>query len=511
MAGGIGCLVTSVEKLLKDDVRLPSPPAIAVRILDLVRRDNFSFHELGEIIQTDPALTSRILRLANSGCYAMPNKVSNFDTALAVLGGNALKNIALSFIIAQGFQGKRGDRFDFTRLWRRSVTSAVAGQLLSKEIGFKNDDTFITTLLQDIGIGAMFLSRRNDYLAVLDEKSVSGRTLKSVEQEIFDFDHQEVGSELLKLWGLPDSVYLPIRYHHDPDNAPLNLRPLCQVIRASDRLSAVYYGSGSVRNVRRSKELLLQEFGLRDERVMALIDAVALKSDEVLSQFNIESGRTQSYSQILQKANEELSRLNFSCETLIIEFKESKKRAELLATELKAANARLRSAAFRDDLTGLYNHRFFQETLTGELESAGRYRHPVSVILLDVDNFKEINDTYGHQGGDLVLRTIGQYLTRTSRSSDIAARYGGDEFVILLRDTTLDGARVRANSICTEIGTLPVLADGTSVRISVSIGVAGYSQRSPVTKDQLISLADKAMYQSKHDGRNRVSIQKEIA
>src|SRR6185295_10313569 len=194
MAGGIGCLVTSVEKLLKDDVRLPSPPAIAVRILDLVRRDNFSFHELGEIIQTDPALTSRILRLANSGCYAMPNKVSYFDTALAVLGGNALKNIALSFIIAQGFQGKRGDRFDFARLWRRAVTSAVAGQLLAAEIGFHSDDTFITTLLQDIGIGAMFLCRRNDYLTVLDEKNVSGRRLSEVEREVFDFDHQEVGA-----------------------------------------------------------------------------------------------------------------------------------------------------------------------------------------------------------------------------------------------------------------------------------------------------------------------------
>ena len=501
--------MTSVEKLLKDDVRLPTPPAIAVRILDVVKKDTFTFRQLGEIIQADPALTSRILRLANSACYGLRQTVSNFETALAVLGGNALKNIALSFIIAQVFQGKRGDRFDFSRLWRRSVTSAVAGQLLSAEIGFKSDDLFITTLLQDIGIGAMFLCRRNDYLAVLDEKIVSGRPLITVEREIFDFDHQEVGSEMLKMWGLPENVYIPIRYHHDAESAPLELRPLCRIIHASDRLSSVYYGSGSVRNVRRSKELLAYGFDLSEGRSLDLIDAVAQKSDEVLSQFNIESRKTQSYSQLLQKANEELSRLNLSCETLVVEFKESKARAERLATELKAANAKLRNAAFRDELSGLYNHRFFHESLSGEIESAERYRHPVSVIMMDVDNFKTINDTHGHQVGDAVLRGVGQYLLRSSRSSDIPARYGGDEFVILLRDTTVEGAKIRAKAICSELAATPIQADGVSVDITVSVGVAGYHQRVPVSKSELINLADKAMYQSKRDGRNRVSAQED--
>jgi len=503
--------VSSVEKLLKDDIRLPTPPAIAVRILDLLKRDNFAFRHLAEVIQTDPALASRILRLANSAFYSMPRRVSNFETAVAMLGGNALKNIALSFIIVQSFPGEKGGRFDFETLWRRSVTSAVAGQLLAAEIGLKSDDVFITALLQDIGIGAMYLCRPNDYLAVLDEKSVSGRILSAVEREIFDCSHAEVGAGLLKMWGLPESICLPIQYHHEPDDAPLELRPLCRVIQASDRLSAVYYGSGSVKNARRAKELLLNKFRLDDTRAMNLIDSVAQKSNEVLAQFKIRGERTVSYSQLLEKANEELSRLNISGETLIVEYREAKKRADQLAAELQAANLKLRAAAFRDDLTGLYNQRFFYESLANELETANRNKTPVSMIMFDVDNFKGINDSYGHQTGDMALRAIGDYLRRTGRMTDIAARYGGDEFVVLLRNTYLEGARIRGNAICDELALLPVVGNGVNIGITVSVGVAGYDQRVPMTKTHLIDLADKALYESKNNGRNRVSIQRGVA
>jgi diguanylate cyclase (GGDEF)-like protein len=497
--------VTPVEQLLRDDVRLPSPPAIAVRILTLVKQDKSSFRELANIIQADPALTGRILRVANSAMYAPAKKIGNIETAVAVLGENVLKNLALSFIVAQTFERQKGERFDIARLWRRSITAAVAGQLLSSAIGFKSDDIFITTLLQDIGIGAMFMCRRNEYLAVLDEKAVSGRQVTTIERQIFDFDHQEVGSTLLRMWGLPESVYEPIRYHHDVESAPLEMRQLCEVIRASDRLAAVYCGTSSVRNVHRAKELLLKTFDLDEDRAIRLIDEVAQKCGDLLSQFSIETERIPSYSEILEKANEELNRLNLSCQALVIEFKETQQKAESLATELKAANEKLRTAAFRDELTGLYNHRYFQEALTNELASVERYKHPASIAMFDVDNFKTINDNYGHRRGDAVLQAIGGYLQRTTRASDVAARYGGDEFVILLRETNLEGARVRADLICSDLRDLAIDIEGFKFEITVSVGIAGLQPGSPMTKELLIDLADQAMYLSKKAGRNRVS------
>src|SRR4051812_9548641 len=99
--------MTALEELLKDDIRLPSPPAIAVRILDVVRGDDFSFVDLANVIQTDPALTGRILRFANSSFYSLSRNVTSIETAVAVLGVNAVKNIALSFILAQSFPRSR--------------------------------------------------------------------------------------------------------------------------------------------------------------------------------------------------------------------------------------------------------------------------------------------------------------------------------------------------------------------------------------------------------------------
>jgi len=362
-------------------------------------------------------------------------------------------------------------------------------------------------LFQDIGIGAMFLARSEDYLSVRDEKTVSGRTLSEVEREVFSFDHQELGAALLKKWGLPENIYLPVQYHHRPDNAPLQLRTLCRVISASSHVSGVYYGNGSARNVRRSKELLREWFDLVENRAMSLIDAVAQKSDEVLSQFKLGSAKLQTYSQLLEKANQELSRLNFSSEVLVLEFKEAKKKADHLAAQLKAANEKLRNIAFRDEMTGLYNHGFFQESLMSELRSAQRTRQPLSLIIFDVDKFKTINVTYGHQSGDIALRFIADYLRQNTRSSDIAARYGGDEFVIILKETPLNVAMARATAICEGVRSMPANLGGSSITITISVGVAACDPGKELTNSQLIQQADEALYRSKHDGRNRVSFQ----
>lgn len=207
---------------------LPTPPAIALRILEVIKKGDASFIELARIIEVDPALTAKILKVANSSFYSMPNSVHTIEKALSVLGINITKNIALSFAIAKDMRGSDDTRFDFTYFWKRAVTTAVGAELLASLLHYKNDELFVSALLQDIGVLVMYLSRPEEYSQVLDEKRVSGTSILGIEQKVFGFDHQEAGAELLARWGLSETLSTLIRYHHRSDcpeemRTPVNL------------------------------------------------------------------------------------------------------------------------------------------------------------------------------------------------------------------------------------------------------------------------------------------------
>jgi len=169
-------------------------------------------------------------------------------------------------------------------------------------------------------------------------------------------------------------------------------------------------------------------------------------------------------------------------------------------------NARLYSLAITDSITKLYVHRYFQLRLDEEVKRSRRYNSTLSLLLCDIDHFKLINDQYGHQQGDIILREVSQILRRNIRSTDIAARYGGEEFVIILPETTQSDARIVAERIRRDTAKydFPALAPGQApLHCTISIGVAGFPLNAD-SKDELIQKADSSMYQAKGQGRNRV-------
>ena len=174
---------------------------------------------------------------------------------------------------------------------------------------------------------------------------------------------------------------------------------------------------------------------------------------------------------------------------------------------LEKANETLKKLAVRDGLTGLYNHRYFQEDLAHALLRAGRYKRIFSLIFLDVDHFKSYNDTHGHTMGDKLLRTIAQILKKSLRKSDLIARYGGDEFVISLPETAKDQTRNVAEKICKYVRNYPFPGRETQPlgKISLSIGVAAFPEDG-TDGSALIHSADQALYQAKKDGRDGVCV-----
>jgi diguanylate cyclase (GGDEF)-like protein len=168
-----------------------------------------------------------------------------------------------------------------------------------------------------------------------------------------------------------------------------------------------------------------------------------------------------------------------------------------------ALQAQLREQAIRDAVTGLFNRRYLEETLERELSRAARDSQPVSVIMMDIDRFKNLNDAHGHKAGDLMLRAIGDMLRNQTRQADVACRYGGEEFVIVLPGVSLPVAHRRAEQLRASVEELRLDYEHAMLMATVSVGVA-VSPDHAVTSDDLLRVADLALYQAKERGRNRV-------
>jgi diguanylate cyclase (GGDEF)-like protein len=176
--------------------------------------------------------------------------------------------------------------------------------------------------------------------------------------------------------------------------------------------------------------------------------------------------------------------------------------------ELEFTNARLKEFSFKDEVTGLYNRRFFSIRLEEEVSRYRRFNHPVSVVLLDLDGFKAINDDMGHAAGDETLRDMAEILMRYSRGINVICRYGGDEFAVLLVETSKDGARLYADRIRHVLSTHP-FAHGR--RLTASFGIASLPEDVAPGADELIRAADEALYAAKRAGKNRVSVYEDVA
>ncbi len=177
-----------------------------------------------------------------------------------------------------------------------------------------------------------------------------------------------------------------------------------------------------------------------------------------------------------------------------------------LVRDLRQQHERAEEEAITDELTGLSNHRRFRQILGKEVERAKRFDRPLSVVMLDLDDFKEINDNYGHLQGDRVLREVGRVLKLESREVDEPARYGGEEFAIALPETRIDGAMEVGERIRRRLDgmRIPLEGDTDSIPIHASVGVAGSPETTLDTKT-LVKAADQALYRAKQQGKNRTA------
>ena len=222
----------------------------------------------------------------------------------------------------------------------------------------------------------------------------------------------------------------------------------------------------------------------------------------ILNQLHNQNEKKEKRAAELALANQELRYQN--------EEKE-KRAAELVLADketfqLRESETLLREQSVRDPLTGLFNRRYMEETLIRELNRATRKQLPLGIIMLDIDHFKRLNDTYGHAGGDELLRRLGGFLQQHTRIADIACRYGGEEFILILPDASREVARERAEHIRQGIKHLRIPFQNRMLEIvTLSIGVAIFPMDGS-TLETVMKAADAALYQAKKAGRDRVIV-----
>lgn len=601
---------------LKASARLPSPSRVALDLIDRLKRDDVALPEICRLIQSDPGLTGRLLKLANSAAYARPRPaVAITPEVLMTLGLPAIRSLVLAFSLLDGVGAHQSQCFDFSAFWSRALLEACAAQRLGALTRqAPAAEMFTLGLVADIGRLALagFEPAAYDKLLETIGPHPAAERLAEAERAAFGFDHTELAAALLADWGFPKLFCEAVRWHALPAAAwpfeaegrnwritdtlalahrladSLDFDDAARQTRAADlEPAALRIGIGDWLNFadevletwREWGELLavptrmltpfsalqreatvlrssLRVLVIEDDPVARrLLEGVLGKAGfELRSTADAESGLElargwqpeivltdmllpgKSGLDLIRelRASEEggyqyiivISVLS-AVDKLVEAFAQGaddyvvkpldarvllarmqagarivRLRQELVERNLQLAEALRRAdeAALTDSVTGLPNRRYAMQRLAQEFASAERHGRPLSVLLIDIDHFRRINDLLGNAAGDAVLAEIALRLRDTVRLSDVVCRFGADEFLVIAVDTPLEALKRLIERIRERILAQPIKHRGQALKLAVSSSMAQKDADNPDV-DQLIRTVGRLLDAAK--ARNR--------
>ncbi|MCX6641540.1 MAG: GGDEF domain-containing protein [bacterium] len=508
--------IREIISILDHDKELPTLSPVVDKILKLVSDEKISIQQIAGVIQNDVSLSFKILKVVNSAFYGYPRKVGTLSQAMVILGLAAVKNLALSMSILEVFMqtSKSGPgNFNFKVIWERSLLSAVAARrlaILAKDP--REEEIFMASLLQDVGILVFIKYFPDEYSKLMETSARSATELINLEDQHFGINHTLLGEFLTNKWQLPRSLSVPILRHHEPENTlrggiaeeDPKIISLTQFVHLSHLASAIFYDEYRPDFVTKLVDRADKYFKIKANAITELLDNLSAEAKEVAEFFGLPPLDTRSYSELIMAANIELGRINLSYDQMNRELIASKRRAEELAEQLAAANTKLQDMANIDGLTQINNRRVFQNLIAREFYRSNRYGHPLSCIMIDLDNFKLINDREGHLVGDQVLRGVANALQNSLRKSDFLARYGGEEFVAILPEADQKAATIIAEKLRKAVENHFFDIETRQIKVTISLGVSTFCRETHFAEDEaLIERADVNLYHAKRHGRNR--------
>ncbi len=483
------------EELLKrvrECPNLPSLPTIAVQVLEVAKKSDADITEIARLISKDPALSGKILKTVNSSFYGRSQHVSTISHALVILGLQSVKTLVLGFSLVSNLT--RGKGLEHMAYWRHSIFAATAARIVaSKAAVVQQEEAFLVALLMDIGMLVLDQVLGEQY-GEIHSTVTSHEDLAGAELAAIGATHAEVGSWLAGQWKLPPILTAPIEFHHNPDQIPdAALKKLAQAVWLGGRCADVFVDKNAAPAIAAVRQRATEWFQWSEADTDVLMNEIGSRTKEVASLFEINIGGGNNFEAILKKANEALVDLTLQ--------------SQMQQTELKERNVQLQREAAVDGLTGLCNRAHFDRGIAEQFAAATGKGETLSLLLLDMDKFKSINDQYGHPAGDQVLRTIGKLLKSAARPQDLAARYGGDEMCLMLPGAARSVAASIAESVRRAVAGTTIRVGKTTLKITVSIGLATFEPGCPFQQPaHLLKAADLAVYAAKKAGQNCVRV-----
>ena len=467
---------------------LPSVPGVAVRIIDLANKPDTSMVQICDCVSMDPALSAKFLRVAGSPLYLTRRTATNVRQAISLLGTHASIMIALSFSLLNSIQQKTADSaVDRTQFWRRSMLSALACRALGEKCGLKKlDDLFLAGLLQDIGILAFDAMMPTDY-KLIARATHSHEELLQAERQAFGSGHDEVGYWLLKRWRLPEYLAQSCLATHDMSAEKEAMSKMAACVAVSGPIADHFLNPANSEITAKAYQAGQTYLDLENHDLAGVLDIVASRLPAAEELFDIKLIGDAEVNAIMAEAR------------------------DLQMLRQIGKSHELERLSQRDALTGAHNRGFLEGVLHREFELASRHGWPLSVAMIDLDHFKNVNDTHGHPVGDSVLISVVRNVQSQLRPDDIFARYGGEEFVVILPGTALEQSLSLLRRLRDSISSIEHVQErGEPLKVTASIGVASHMDGGVQFNrpDDIIKAVDDAMYHAKRSGRNRVEIWK---
>jgi diguanylate cyclase (GGDEF)-like protein len=482
-------------------------------LLELSRDLDSSTKDIVDTIKTDPALAVKILKSANSSYFGFRSEIKTLEQAVPVIGRTVITSLALSFSLSHEAVQEGPMKDHYRRYWLKSLVIAAAAERLPHQgSSGLSSELFMAGLLVDLGQLALLRVLRSEYVAVLDEASNDRRPLTELERERFGFDHAQVGAELMHRWKLPEQLCRATEQHHSADeciDCNDESQQLANALFTAGIVGEYFCSSHTADALTHLRTVTSERYGFDNDQLDDYLNQVDQRITEAADLLNTNTNELPSPADLMAQAMEQLAEISIQADLKKRQADSLTQRMKEERRKLQDQNEKLQEQVFRDPLTGLYNRRFFDEALEHEIKRATRHGNGIGILFLDVDHFKNLNDTHGHQFGDTVLMRIGEILPECVRSSDIVARYGGEEFVVLVLDTSEAGLKIQAERIRQTIEGEYFQNDVQVVPVTASVGgvvTVPLADDSGLAR-RLIESADAAMYESKRRGRNCITLQ----